>query len=156
MAPNEKRFTAEEWIRIQRRYRESPERGVRTMFPDPLDECELGPFVPPETIPEVRQRRAVPRHHEHVETFIGTLSLEDVSKLQALLDLRAETVKWISEKNTKELQKLDGTVDFISSSRTAGKVLFYVTGAAVSFLTATFALAKAGYDIFALFRGVGR
>jgi len=158
MAPKERRYTADEWREIQTQYREQPQRGVRTMFPDPLDECELGPFVPQGAFTPSRGRgeSPPPRHQPHVEVFISTLSSEDVTKLQILLDLRPETVKWVSEKNSRELERLDGAVEFISSSRTAAKVLMWVCGVAVTCVTGSIALAKAGIDAFALFRGIGK
>ena len=158
MAADKRRYTAEEWQRIQAQYREQPQRGVRTMFPDPLEECELGPFVPEGAFVHGRGRgeSPPPRHAPHVEVWITTLSPEDITKLQTLLDLRAETVKWVSEKNKRELERLDGAVEFISSSRTAAKVLMWVCGVAVTCVTGSIALAKAGIDAFSLFRGIGK
>ncbi|WP_345819948.1 hypothetical protein ABC766_27340 [Methylobacterium fujisawaense] len=157
MAPEERRYTADEWREIQAQYREQPRRGVRTMYPDPLDECELGPFVPEGAFSPGRGRtESPPRHHAHVETWISTLSVEDIAKLETLIALRTETVKWVAEKNSRELERLDGAVEFISSSRTAAKVLMWVCGVAVTCVTGSIALAKAGYDAFALFRGIGK
>jgi hypothetical protein len=157
MAPEERRYTADEWREIQTQYREQPRRGVRTMYPDPLDECELGPFVPEGAFSHGRGRaEPSPRHHAHVETWISTLSTEDIAKLETLIALRPETVKWVAEKNSRELERLDGAVEFISSSRTAAKVLMWVCGVAVTCVTGSIALAKAGYDAFALFRGIGK
>ncbi|TXN72400.1 hypothetical protein [Methylobacterium sp. WL6] len=155
MSAKERRYTAEEWAEIQGQYREQPRRGVRTMYPDPLDECELGPFVPPGGFSQGRGRAESPpaRHQPHVETFISTLSVEDVSKLEALMALRPETVKWVAEKNTRELERLDGAVEFISSSRTAAKALMWVSGVAASFAITAFGLAKSGIDLFWAFRG---
>jgi hypothetical protein len=65
-------------------------------------------------------------------------------------------VKWVAEKNSRELDRLDGAVEFISSSRTAAKVLMWVCGVAVTCVTGSIGLAKAGIDAFALFRGVGK
>jgi hypothetical protein len=158
MAADKRRYTAEEWQRIQAQYREQPQRGVRTMFPDPLEECELGPFVPEGAFAHGRGRgeSPPPRHQPHVEVWIGTLSTEDITKLETLLALRTETVRWVAEKNSRELERLDGAVEFISSSRTAAKVLMWVCGVAVTCVTGSIALAKAGIDAFALFRGVGK
>lgn len=158
MAPEERRYTAEEWQRIQAQYREQPRRGVRTMYPDPLDECELGPFVPEGAFTHGRGRGESPptRHAPHVEGWISTLSAEDVAKLEVLIALRSETVKWVAEKNSRELERLDGAVEFISSSRTAAKVLMWVCGVAVTCVTGSIALAKAGIDAFSLFRGIGK
>lgn len=158
MAPEERRYTADEWREIQAQYREQPRRGVRTMYPDPLDECELGPFVPEGAFSHGRGRAESPppRHHPHVESWFSTLSVEDVAKLETLIALRPETVKWVAEKNSRELEKLDGAVEFITSSRTAAKVLMYVSGVAVAFVGGVVALAKSGFDAFALFRGIGK
>ncbi|AWN43185.1 hypothetical protein DK389_25160 [Methylobacterium durans] len=89
----------------------------------------------------------------HVRRLINALSEADVAKLEKLLSLRPETVAWVDGKNDRELKNLDGAVDFINSSRTAAKVLMWVSGVAVTFVTGTVALAKSGYDIFALLRG---
>ena len=158
MAGEKRRYTAEEWRRIEEQYREQPRRGTRTMFPDPLDECELGPFVPQGGFMQGRGRaeNPAPRHQPHVEVWIATLSVEDVTKLETLLALRSETVKWVSDKNSRELEKLDGAVEFISSSRTAAKVLMWVCGVAVTCVTGSIALAKAGIDAFSMFRGIGK
>ena len=155
MSSKEPRYTAEEWSEIRGQYREQPRRGVRTMYPDPLDECELGPFVPEGAFNQGRGRAESPpaRHQPHVETFIATLSVEDVAKLEVLIALRPETVKWVSEKNSRELERLDGAVEFITSSRTAAKVLMWVCGVAATCVTGSIALAKAGIDAFAIFRG---
>ena len=77
-------------------------------------------------------------------------------KLEVLISLRPETVKWVSEKNSRELERLDGAVEFISSSRTAARVLMWVCGTAVAFVGGVVALAKSGFDAFALFRGLGK
>ncbi|PJI55825.1 hypothetical protein CTI14_01650 [Methylobacterium radiotolerans] len=157
MAPDERRYTAEEWREIQSEYREQPRRAMRSMFPDPVEECELGPFVPEPAYAHARGRsESPPRHHPHVESWFSTLSQEDITKLEVLISLRPETVKWVAEKNSRELERLDGAVEFISSSRTAAKVLMWVCGVAVTCVTGSIALAKAGYDAFALFRGIGR
>ena len=155
MAADKRRYTAEEWQRIQAQYREQPQRGVRTMFPDPLDECELGPFVPQGGFTHGRGRgeSPPPRHAPHVEGWISTLSAEDVAKLEVLIALRSETVKWVAEKNSRELERLDGAVEFISSSRTAAKALMWVCGVAASFAITAFGLAKSGIDLFWAFRG---
>ena len=77
----------------------------------------------------------------------------DVVKLERLMALKAETVTWIEGKNDRELKQLDGVVEFVSSSRTAAKVLMWVCGAAVSFVVGVAAFAKGGYDMLAIFRG---
>lgn len=159
MASDERRYTAEEWRQIQEQYREQPRRGVRTMFPDPLDECELGPFVPQGAFSAGRGRQEQPPHPRpapHVEGWFSTLSQEDITKLETLIALRPDTVKWVAEKNPKELQKLDETVEFFSSTKTAGKVLAWVMGVAFTCITGSIALAKAGIDAFSIFRGVGK
>jgi hypothetical protein len=155
MAADKRRYTAEEWREIESQYREQPRRGTRTMFPDPLDECELGPFVPQGAFSHGRGRGESPpaRHAPHVEGWIATLSAEDITKLETLLALRTETVKWVSEKNSRELERLDGAVEFISSSRTAAKALMWVCGVAASFAITAFGLAKSGIDLFWAFRG---
>ena len=51
-------------------------------------------------------------------------------------------MKWVAEKNTRELERLDGAVEFISSSRTAAKALMWVCGVAASFAITAFGLAK--------------
>ncbi|MBP1179955.1 hypothetical protein [Methylobacterium sp. PvR107] len=158
MAPEERRYTVDEWREIQAQYREQPRRGVRTMYPDPLDECELGPFVPEGGFVHGRGRAEspTPRHQPHVESWISTLSADDIAKLEILIALRPETVKWVAEKNSRELERLDGAVEFISSSRTAARVLMWVCGTAVAFVGGVVALAKSGFDAFALFRGLGK
>ena len=155
MAADKRRYTAEEWREIEGQYREQPRRGTRTMYPDPLDECELGPFVPQGAFTPGRGRgeSPPPRHAPHVEGWISTLSAEDITKLDTLLALRPETVKWVSEKNSRELERLDGAVEFISSSRTAAKALMWVSGVAASFALTAFGLAKSGIDLFWAFRG---
>jgi hypothetical protein len=156
MASDERRYTAEEWRQIQEQYREQPRRGVRTMFPDPLDECELGPFVPQGAFSPGRGRAEQPTHPRpapHVENWFTTLSQEDIGKLETLITLRPDTVKWIAEKNTRELEKLDGAVEFVTSSRTAAKWLMAASGIAVAFVGGCVALAKSGFDAFSLLRG---
>lgn len=157
MAPEERRYTADEWREIQTQYREQPRRGIRTMYPDPEDDRSVDAFVPEGAYSPSRGRGAQHQPHpHHVEVWIATLSAEDITKLETLLALRPETVKWVSEKNSRELDRLDGAVEFISSSRTAAKVLMWVCGVAVTCVTGSIGLAKAGIDAFALFRGVGK
>lgn len=90
----------------------------------------------------------------HLRTWFDTLSEADVAKLEHLIAVKAETVAWIDAKNERELKRLDRAVEFINSSRTAGKVLIWVGGMAVAFLGGVTALAKNGYDLFSLLRGV--
>lgn len=157
MAAEGRRYTAKEWREIEEQYREQPRRGVRTMFPDPLDECDLGPWVPqPGYDPPRHRAEPSARHGVHVDNWMSTLSSEDITKLETLIALRPETVKWVSEKNSRELEKLDGAVEFITSSRTAAKVVMYVSGIAVAFVGGVVDLAKSGFDAFALIRGVGK
>ncbi len=89
----------------------------------------------------------------HLRKLFDTLSEGDVAKLERLITLRPETINWIHDKNDRELKGLDGAVEFITSSRTAAKVLAWCFAAAVSFVGGAVALAKGGYDLFALFRG---
>ncbi|TXN79291.1 hypothetical protein [Methylobacterium sp. WL8] len=92
----------------------------------------------------------------HLRKMFASWSEEDVSRLDKLMKLRPETVAWVESKNTRELERLDGAVEFISSSRTAAKVLMWVCGTAATVVTGSIALAKSGYDLFSLFRGVGK
>jgi len=157
MAPDQRRYTADEWREIQTQYREQPRRGIRTMYPDPEDDRSVDAFVPEGAYSPGRGRGAQHQPHpHHVEVWIATLSAEDIAKLEALLALRPDTIKWVAEKNSRELEKLDGAVDFITSSRTAAKVLMYVSGVAVAFVGGVVALAKSGFDAFALLRGIGK
>jgi hypothetical protein len=154
MAPEERRYTAAEWLDIQGQYREQPKRGVRAMFPDPNEECDLGPFIPPGGY---RPSRAPPepsyKMHAHLEAWFSSVSAEDVKQLEAILKLRPETVAWIAEKNPRELKSLDGAVEFVTSSRTAAKVLAwcFVTAATAFGLVVT--AAKNGIDLFQIVRG---
>lgn len=152
MAPQERRYTAAEWAQIHAEYRAQMARDVRTMHPDPKEECELGPFVP--TDPSHPRRTTIDyRPPPHLMEWFATLSKDDVSHLQKLIDLKPATVEWIAEKNDRELKSLDGAVEFITSSRTAAKVLAWCFAAAVSIVGGAVALAKSGYDLFSLFRG---
>jgi hypothetical protein len=89
----------------------------------------------------------------HLRTWFDTLSVDDVQKLERLMAVKAETVAWIDAKNGRELQKLDGAVEFITSSRTAAKVLIWIGGMAVAFVGGVAALAKNGIDLFSMLRG---
>ncbi len=147
MASEQRRFTAAEWRDIQHEYRESPRRGVRSMYPTDDVDCDLGlgPFVP--------SQAPAFKPHAHLEVWFTSLSKEDVERLQEIIKLREETVKWISGKSPKELESIDGVVDFVSSSRTAAKVLMWVCGTTAAFLAAVFALTKNGFDLFRTIRG---
>lgn len=87
------------------------------MHPTEDVDCDLGlgPFVPSQS-PAFKP-------HAHLEVWFASLSKEDVSKLETLLALRPETVAWVSGKSPKELQNLGGAVEFVTSSRTAAKVV---------------------------------
>lgn len=100
-----------------------------------------------------RDGRDIHMFPAHLRTWFDTLSAEDVQKLERLMAVKAETVAWIDAKNERELKRLDGAVEFINSSRTAGKVLIWVGGMAVAFVGGVAAFAKSGYDLFFLFRG---
>lgn len=100
-----------------------------------------------------RDGRDIHMFPAHLRTWFDTLSAEDVQKLERLMAVKAETVAWIDAKNERELKRLDGAVEFINSSRTAGKVLIWVGGMAVAFVGGVAAFAKRGYDLFFLFRG---
>ncbi|TXN23976.1 hypothetical protein [Methylobacterium sp. WL9] len=154
MAQEQRRYTAEEWLRIEEQYREQPKRVVRAMFPDPQDGCNLGPFVP-DTLHQ--PNRPAPEAHfrpkTHLAEWFDSLSTADVKKLEVLIALRPETVEWIAEKNSRELKSLDGAVEFITSSRTAARVLMWVGGAAVAFVAGVVGLTKNGMDLFAIVRG---
>lgn len=100
-----------------------------------------------------RDGRDIHMFPAHLRTWFDTLSEADVMKLERLMAVKAETVAWIEGKNDRELKQLDGVVEFVSSSRTAAKVLMWVCGAAVSFVVGVAAFAKGGYDMLAIFRG---
>lgn len=100
-----------------------------------------------------RDGRDIHMFPAHLRTWFDTLSEADVTKLERLMAVKAETVAWIEGKNDRELKQLDGVVEFVSSSRTAAKVLMWVCGAAVSFVVGVAAFAKGGYDMLAIFRG---
>ncbi|QDI82362.1 hypothetical protein E8E01_19000 [Methylorubrum populi] len=89
----------------------------------------------------------------HMRKLFRSIDEGEAEKLLALLALRQDTIDWIAEKNPRELKQLDGVVEFVSSSRTAAKVLMWVCGAAVSFVVGVAAFAKGGYDMLAIFRG---
>jgi hypothetical protein len=153
MAPEERRYTAAEWLDIQGQYREQPKRGVRAMFPDPNEECDMGPFVPPGAYRPPPSSPGSFKPHAHLEAWFASISPDDVKKLQSILDMRSETIAWISEKNPRELKSLDGAVEFVTSSRTAAKVLAwcFVTAATAFGLVVT--AAKNGIDLFQIVRG---
>lgn len=100
-----------------------------------------------------RDGRDIHMFPAHLRTWFDTLSEADVKKLQKLMDVKAETVAWIDAKNDRELRNLDGAVEFITSSRTAAKVLMWIGGTAVAFVAGVATLATKGLDLFALFRG---
>ncbi|MGW5961023.1 hypothetical protein [Methylorubrum thiocyanatum] len=89
----------------------------------------------------------------HMRKLFRSIDEGEAEKLLALLALRQDTIDWIAEKNPRELKNLDGVVEFVSSSRTAAKVLMWVGGFAVAFVGGVTALAKNGIDLFALMRG---
>lgn len=89
----------------------------------------------------------------HLRKWFDTLSEADVLKLERLMAVKQETVAWIDAKNDRELKNLDGAVEFITSSRTAAKVLMWVGGMAVAFVGGVTALAKNGIDLFSMLRG---
>lgn len=100
-----------------------------------------------------RDGRDIHMFPPHLRTWFDTLSVDDVQKLERLMAVKAETVAWIDAKNGRELQKLDGAVEFITSSRTAAKVLIWIGGMAVAFVGGVAALAKNGIDLFSMLRG---
>lgn len=97
--------------------------------------------------------RRLMRLPKHLRSLLNSIDEADASKLQALLNLDPKTVAWISEKNPRELKNLDGAVEFVTSSRTAAKVLAwcFVTVATAFGLVVT--AAKNGMDLFQIFRG---
>lgn len=100
-----------------------------------------------------RDGRDIHMFPAHLRTWFDTLSEADVKKLQKLMDVKSETVAWIDAKNDRELRNLDGAVEFITSSRTAAKVLIWIGGMAVAFVGGVAALAKNGIDLFSIVRG---
>lgn len=97
--------------------------------------------------------RAVYEFPSHIREWFDGLSRDDIGKLNKVIGLSEKTITWIDDKNERELKSLDGAVEFITSSRTAAKVMMWVCGTAVTFVTAAFALAKSGVDLFWAFRG---
>jgi hypothetical protein len=97
--------------------------------------------------------RKVMRLPKHLRKLLSSIDETDVSKLQALMNLDPKTVAWIAEKNPRELKSLDGAVEFVTSSRTAAKVLAwcFVTAATAFGLVVT--AAKNGIDLFQIVRG---
>jgi hypothetical protein len=147
---------SEEQLRQQGAYRAAAEvigAGSRDM---------LG--LPERSLGEDMRRRAYDMEEDddrrymkfppHLRKLFDHIGPDDVNKLIKLMSLKESTVKWIDGKSDKEYEKLDGAVEFLNSSRTAGKVLFYVAGVLASFLLSVFALAKSGWDVFTTFRGV--
>ena len=97
--------------------------------------------------------RRVMRLPKHLRTLLNSIDEDGASKLKTLLDLDPKTIAWIAEKNTRELKSLDGAVEFVTSSRTAAKVLAwcFVTAATAFGLVVT--AAKNGIDLFQIVRG---
>jgi len=89
----------------------------------------------------------------HLREWFDGLDKDDIGRLNKVIQLSPKTVNWIAEKNERELVSLDGAVEFITSSRTAAKVLIWVCGMAVAFVGGVVALAKSGVDAFSLIRG---
>jgi hypothetical protein len=117
-----------------------PERGlgednVRRAYGVEEDERRLYPFPP------------------HLRRLFDSIDEADVAKIIKLLTLRPETIDWMDGKSPRELKNLDGVVEFVSSSRTAARVLMWVGGFAVAFVGGVTALAKNGIDLFAMMRG---
>ncbi|KQT08538.1 hypothetical protein ASG40_11715 [Methylobacterium sp. Leaf399] len=71
-------------------------------------------------------------------------------------DLPEHTRKWLEGKSDKELKNLDATIEFVVSSRTAGKVLAWVGGVAVMLIGYAVTTAKFGWDAFSFFRNMPR
>ena len=96
--------------------------------------------------------RKVMRLPRHIRKLLSSIDEGEVAKLQALMNLDAKTVAWIAEKNPRELKSLDGAVEFVTSSRTAAKVLAwcFVTAATAFGLVVT--AAKNGIDLFQIVR----
>lgn len=88
----------------------------------------------------------------HLRELFDGLDKDDVACLAKLLRLNPKTLEWLTSKNERELRTLDDAVEFVSSSRTAAKVLIYVTGVAVTVMGAAFAWAKGAYEWFAILK----
>lgn len=71
-------------------------------------------------------------------------------------DLPDHVRAWLEGKSAKELKELDATIDFVVSSRSAGKVLAWVGGIAVTVVGATITAAKMGWDLFSFVRSMPR
>ena len=97
--------------------------------------------------------RKVMRFPRHMRTLLNSIDEDEAVKIKALLNLDPKTVAWIADKNPRELKNLDGAVEFVTSSRTAAKVLAwcFVTAATAFGLVVT--AAKNGMDLFQIFRG---
>lgn len=97
--------------------------------------------------------RKVMRLPKHIRKLLSSIDEGEALKLQALMNLDPKTVAWIAEKNPRELKSLDGAVEFVTSSRTAAKVLAwcFVTAATAFGLVVT--AAKNGIDLFQILRG---
>ncbi|MCJ2034977.1 hypothetical protein [Methylobacterium sp. J-068] len=89
----------------------------------------------------------------HLRRLFASMSPADVERFEKLIALDPKTIAWIAEKNSRELTQLDGAVEFITSSRTAARVLMWVCGVAVTFVGGVVALTKNGIDFFAIIRG---
>lgn len=100
-----------------------------------------------------RDGRDIHMFPPHLREWFDTISPDDLKNLKVVVGMRPDTLEWIHDKNPRELKQLDGAVEFITSSRTAGKWLLWIGGLSVTFVGGVTALAKNGYDLFALFRG---
>ncbi|WP_264048841.1 hypothetical protein [Methylobacterium flocculans] len=90
---------------------------------------------------------------KHLRSLLNSIDEADAAKLQALLSLNPKTVAWISEKNPRELMNLDGAVDFVTSSRTAAKILAWCFVTAATAFGHVVTAAKNGMGLFQIFRG---
>ena len=88
--------------------------------------------------------------------YEAMLAVLEKPEPKAYSDLPEHVRKWLEGKSAKELTELDATIDFVVSSRNAGKVLAWVGGIAVTVVGSTIAAAKMGWDLFSFVRSMPR
>lgn len=97
---------------------------------------------------------------KHVRDWLETKNADDLAEIdeaRKLIDrLPAGTRDWLKDKRDEDLQNIDRAVDFISSSRFAGKVLMYVGGLSITIVSGAWAVAKFGWDIAHTFKVIPR
>lgn len=89
----------------------------------------------------------------HMVDLLTSIDPDEAKTFVALLKLRPETVRWLSNKSPKEIDSVDDAITLVNQTKFATRVLLVAISSSATIIGVAWALAQWGWNAFWFIKG---